>query len=174
MEINCSVSVEDRDAALLFLLEAYGWRLPAWGVRGVWAASACFPDHIPPYSEPLMPTPAMWQRSKISQEGGGTILLRSLALCSLALTDDWDSPFRRFPSLGPSLLQPLWQPSPRGPTFGVLSLSWLILLYRIWKGCSAFLLSDMAELSPWETFMHLLWWEIRCAGPSQLRITLPN
>lgn len=48
----------------------------------------------------------MWQRSKISQEGGGTILLWSLALCSLALTDDWESPFPRYHPWGPSSCNP--------------------------------------------------------------------
>lgn len=92
-----------------------GGCLPGVGEKGNVGGSCWRPW---PQSPPLRASyanPDDWQRSKMSQESGVTVLLWSLASCSLALADDWGSPFPRVPSLGTSLWQPLWQPSCGSP-----------------------------------------------------------
>lgn len=60
-----------------------------------------------------------------------------------------------------------------GPAAGVISLSWLFLLCRIWEGYRAFLCSGVTTSSLWETVANPLWWEIRCAAPSQVKSVIP-
>ena len=115
----------------------WGWQPQG---KGVGAA----PAHLLSYSWSLTPTPTSWQRGRIGRESRGTVLLWSLALCTLTIADACRSPFPRFPSLRSPSCNPHWQPFPMGLPLES-PLSWLVLLCNIWQGYSAPLLSDVAH-----------------------------